>query len=393
MKRQNSGKFRSIFYLGLLIIVGLFFANVGCSLRSVTQFFQPPPSAITEAPLIEAALSPAIQGRLVYDQPNGKLWSMSLVANALVAPGESVPLFRLPPGTFAFQPVWSAVNQQIAYGYIQPDTATGNLSSARLWVADIDGSNAKSITHPAPDFTGTYRDPAWSPDGRTLWTTVQLPEKDAAGVVRFRSEIRRVDVASGDETVIIPNGRGAAISPNGQWIAYLAPGNSGDGMAIWRSKTDGSDTSLLVPSDRFEEIYIPMRFSPDGQALAFAAADAQNQLQRTPGPKSNSWFPGPFQALSFQTIQLQRLTALFRPRPVHAHGLYPADVWLVDVETGELERLTQLSEDHPTPVWSPDGHNLAFAGVLGIYLIDVAERSAIRLTDQGIDGQIEWIGE
>ena len=91
---------------------------------------------------------------------------------------------------------------------------------------------------------------------------------------------------------------------------------------------------------------------------------------------------------------MQFLATIFnslQPATAAAHGLYPADVWLVDVETGALVRLTKLAEDHPTPVWSANGRYLAFAGVLGVYIVDIMEHVAVRISEQGIDGQIDWL--
>lgn len=366
----------------LAIVMLLLFGLLNYSVPFLPRVFQSAPNLITEAPLVDASMPEFLakgSGKILYDQPNGKLFSLPISANPVPS-----PLFRLPPGTFAFQPVWSPVTEQIAYGYIRPDPETDQLISARLWIADLDSSNARMVSQAAQDFEGTYSDPAWSPDGSSLWASVQLPQKDDRGVIRFRSEIRRITVgnslATDSETVIITNGRGPALSPDNQWIAYLAEDENNDGIAIWRAKIDGTDTQILVDGEQFEEFYVPMRFSPDGQYLAFAAADAANQLQRTP-PAPSVW----------QSSVIRLANALVRPATAQAHGLYPADVWLVDVETGKLTRLTQLSEDHPTPVWSPDGRHLAFAGVLGVYIVDVENRNAVRITDQGIDGQIEWL--
>ena len=364
----------------LLSIALIFFAT------SCTRATNPERPPITDAPLATDLSQLPNAGQLIHDTPNGKLWTMPLRPQA-----ESTLLFPQTPGTFAFQPVWSATTKQIAYGFIRPNTATGVVSSARIWSANLDGTSAAERAQgESPDFAGTYRDPAWAHDGRSIWATVQLPEPDERSVIRFRAEIRRIDLATGNETIVIAAGRGPALSPNGQQIAYLAadtqpadtqPADTQtERNAIWLAALDGSDPQILVAGDQFEEIYVPMRFSPDGKTIAFAAADAANQLQRTP-PAPNAW-RAPFDMVA----------SWFAPTAIHAHGLYPADVWLVDVETGNLERLTNLSEDHPTPVWSPDGQHIAFAGVLGVYVIDVAQRSALRITDQGVDGQINWVG-
>lgn len=375
---SNQGPFRKRAHITLCIV---FLCMASCARPISSPLFRSNPSPITDAALATDFSHLPKTGELVHDTPNGKLWSMPLIPQA-----ESISLFRVPAGTFAFQPIWSTAAQQIAYGYIRPDPKTGRISSARLWIANLDGTDARAITAADSTFAGTYRDPAWSPDGRSLWATVQFPQQDERGVTRFRSEIRRIDLATGAETTILSTGRGPALASDNQHLAYLALETQAEDAtaernAIWLATLDGKNARVLVPAERFEEIYVPMRFSPDGKFLAFAAADAVNQLQRTPPAANSLWM----------IEQLRTLAGWFGPTPVYAHGLYPADVWLVEIETGKLDRLTQLSEDHPTPVWSLDGKYLAFAGVLGVYVIDIAERRAVRITDQGMDGQIEWV--
>lgn len=360
---------------GFLILIGILLeGGVRCSLPAVSGISGRSTTLIVEAPLTERI--PLLQGQIVYDLPNGKLWALPLDAKS-----EAAPLFRLPPRTFAFQPVWSPVAQKLAYGYIQPDATSGQLMSAKLWIASIDGSGRKSVTQPGEDFAGTYRDPAWAPDGKTLWATVQLPVENAAGTTLFRSEIRRIDLATGTEVVIVRDAHGPALSPDRQRFAYLVEDAESGAKEIWQANTDGANAQILVAKGRFEEVYAPMRYSPDGQTLAFAAAASADQRSRSSSTGSG------------QNTLLRKLTALVGPSAASAHGLIPADVWLVQVNTGVVEQLTQLSEDHPTPVWSPDGRHLAFAGVSGIYVVDVVERSAIRLTDRALEGQIEWIKE
>jgi Tol biopolymer transport system component len=283
----------------------------------------------------------------------------------------------MPPGTFAFQPVWSPDGTQIAYGYLAADDEAG-LRSANIWRINADGSAPRVVTQPPASFTGSYRDPAWAPGGHAVWVTVVTPKKDMqSGVIRMHSEIRRVAVADGAETPVIADGHAPALAPDGTQIAYLQRDPETARESIWLNRVAGDHPRLLVPADTFAAIYAPLRFSPDGRVLAFAAADALDQPTGQSNGAEKSHFPA-------------MLRNFFQPAPLNAHGLYPADVWLADVETGQLTRLTQLAEDHPAPVWSSSGRYLAFMGRLGIYFVDVTTHVAIRITDQGVDGQLDW---
>ena len=176
-------------------------------------------------------------------------------------------------------------------GFLGVTDTNGRLTSANIWIAAIDGADARAITHPPSEFTGSYRDPAWAPDGLSIWTTVAIPEQAAeSDVVRIRSEIRRIEIETGRETLVIADGHGPAPGPNGERLVYVTTDPETGRNAIWRNTITGDEPHQLVGPERFETIYTPMRFAPDGRLLAFAAAEYS--ARRNSQPAAANAIPG-----------------------------------------------------------------------------------------------------
>jgi Tol biopolymer transport system component len=142
------------------------------------------------------------------------------------------------------------------------------------------------------------------------------------------------------------------------------------------ASTTSANVETIVDGSMFDFIFAP-RFSPDGKGLAFAAV----------GEPARSFAPGFISTLG---VPGRGLAGLFTPSPVLAHGLPPADVWLINVDGTHLTRLTRLYEDNPTPAWSADGRYIAFGGARGVYLLEVESRKTVRISGQPVDGRLDW---
>ncbi|MDQ5873592.1 MAG: DPP IV N-terminal domain-containing protein, partial [Acidobacteriota bacterium] len=74
-----------------------------------------------------------------------------------------------------------------------------------------------------------------------------------------------------------------------------------------------------------------------------------------------------------------------------------ADLWLVDVASGRLDRLTRGPEKEEFPTFSPDGGRVAFIRGNDLVAIELAGREETRLTRSGSEtvynGKLDWVYE
>jgi Tol biopolymer transport system component len=192
-------------------------------------------------------------------------------------------------------------------------------------------------------------------DGRFLGQTLNL---------------ERLDLATGERHVVVPDAANPSASPDGSLIAYITFSSGDDPGGLWVARADGSDRRLIVPATGKFVVVTQPRFSPDGSTIAFSAATfATSAEPQQPNGSSSS--------------------SALNAKPISAHGL-PQDIWTVPVSGGEPKRLTNILEDEPTVAWSPDGQQLAIIATGGLYVMDVNGSEPRKLGPGGTLAQIDW---
>jgi Tol biopolymer transport system component len=256
-----------------------------------------------------------------------------------------------------------------------------------LYLLDLgDGGSRRLFTHDRP---GTLIErPVWTPDGKALVFSysapIQGPDGRYTGSIR---ELQRLDVASGERVSLVKDGMYPAFGPAGAGapapLAYVLSEPRSFKQAIWLADANGQGGRKLLETtpdtpDGFIAFSAP-RFSPDGRRLVFTAVGGPGVEPAPPAPPGGSlpgrlvrWFLEPF-----------------NPPPAAAHGP-PADLWTLALDGGEPRRLTELYEDDPTPVWSPDGGRVAFLSGGGLYVIGADGRGLAKLSDKGSYGGLVW---
>lgn len=153
-----------------------------------------------------------------------------------------------------------------------------------LWIIDVKSGKARQITdHPIFD----DRDPAWTPDGKTLVyfsnhseDPDQYREQDDLFMIPAKGgKSRKVPTPLGEKS-------SPSVSPDGKWVAYYSRLGKGDwyrNRHIWLAAADGSqeprdllegidlhvDASTINDMGSAEQM--PPAWSPDGSQLYFQA--------------------------------------------------------------------------------------------------------------------------
>jgi Tol biopolymer transport system component len=208
------------------------------------------------------------------------------------------------------EPAWSPDGKWLAYISL-PAGTSGNFS---LHVVRSNGRDDRTLV----DGTTTLSTPAWSPDGKQIaygsrngldqeiaivdagggtprWLTFTKGANDAlwsGGRIAFEgddAELRSTTIAGADLRVVAKNASSPAISPDGRYLAYLAPGSGG--TQVFVANADGSkshDVSALSGLDAAHPAWDGngrLFFTATGRALpertfvGLSLAEAANLLQ------------------------------------------------------------------------------------------------------------------
>jgi dipeptidyl aminopeptidase/acylaminoacyl peptidase len=235
-----------------------------------------------------------------------------------------------------YGPAWSYDNKRIA---VMRDRWEGTVSREDIWLVNADGTNGHWLRNTLSPFY--LKDPSWAPNGSHLLVSIFIaPSYWYLG---------KIEVASGTITLLYPSGGGIvgdqpSYDKAGKRIVYRGASHA----TLDQVNTDGSGHKVLYNSGG-PAVDLP-RFSPDGGRIVFQK-----------GPAGGN-----------------------------------TDVFVKNLGTGVVTKLTSSTAPDGLATWSPDGTKLAFlSGRLGpaqIYTMSSSTGGSLtRITHTGVsEGAPVW---
>ncbi|MSQ14463.1 MAG: hypothetical protein EXR50_01180 [Dehalococcoidia bacterium] len=277
-------------------------------------------------------------------------------------------------GAYIKDPALSQDGKKIVYAYTPPVRGSViGLSGSELWTINLDGSDQRMLSRDS-DPGGRFDQPAWSPDGASLYYSYYRPIYSNGKFVDTELSIERLDLSTMARTTIENNAYYPSVSKDGKNIALIRVGTNGVSQSLITKGLNNQTATVLTKEDNFLAIAEP-RISPKGDQIAFIASGEYRPtaLQNVDKVKKGN------------TFRLPKLWSV-----AEANGL-PWDVWTINLDGTGLTKITELFEDSPSIDWSSDGRYIAILGIKGLFLADVNEKKVASIGSKGaFHGNIDW---
>ncbi len=239
---------------------------------------------------------------------------------------------------------------------------------------------------------GRFRSPSVAPDGS--WVVY---ESDPTS---FRDLYRR-DLQSGQVQRLSDNPEGnfePTVSPDGRRIAFIS---SRDGNAeLYIMDADGNDARRLTHDLGNDS---SPSFSPDGRHLLFTSdRSGEPRIYILSAPQLDDAIQKPPRRLTGDRDLQAESDLSWSPTgeriALVGVGEHMTSLWVAEVPSGHLRRLTDDGALDQGPCWSPNGRHIAFSsnrdGELDIYRVEAEGGTPIRLTQSaGADWLPRWIAD
>ena len=247
------------------------------------------------------------------------------------------------------QPAISPDGTRVAYVIFQLTQAEGTSVGTNLAVSSIDEPRQELLVQHQRQAEYVWN-PRWTPDGESLIFTHE-PGDGTIGVLELELATRTVSRLRADA-------RDAAISADGTMLAFVNAPLSGDPHLVVRHLDTGVERALDPDRAWQPRPYRLPRFTPDAEALIFAAGQYLPQVSAS---------------------------------AMGTNG--PEDIWRVDLASGELTQLAAIGEDQPDFVVSDDGRHVFILGAFGIYLVaSTPGEPPYAIAPGEFHGSVDWHG-
>ena len=323
----------------------------------------------TAAPPPPPSLGIGSQATFILANPAGLL-ALDGAARAL---GRVVDL---PPQSAPATPALSPTGKALVFALTQqPDKKTGFGSD--LMTVNLDGSGLRPIVSHEGDNV-FYASPRFDPTGNVLYFHRRAAIITGGSFIGNQDSIERLDLRTGDRKALVKDGADPAVSPDGSTIVYVHL-SQGQPDGLWIANADGTDARpFFKTKDTWWYMQAP-RFAPPTTAqpkrceIVFSAAGHTVSGGYAPRPPAAT-----------------RGAAGAKPPLLHLN--IPSELFVAPCDGSGVRSVGQTGDD-VVPAWSPSGTQLAYVGVGGFFVLDLASQN-VKTLAQGQDfffGDLVWL--
>ncbi len=196
------------------------------------------------------------------------------------------------------------------------------------------------------------RDPQLSPDGQTIAFVLSQvdtkEDKSSAHIwtVGYDGKGER-QITSGQENESSPR-----FSPDGKYLSFTSSRKGpAKGNQVWLLDRSGGEAVQLTDVKGRLQGY---EWSPDSKRLALVIGDPDPEAEANAAAAEGGGKPKPPKPIVLDRYKFKQDGAGYLTSGRKSY------IYLFDIETKKLDRLTTSKSDESSPSWSPDGSRIAF---------------------------------